>query len=89
MATAKSKIKAEVTVSISVNFTLDEAKALCQLTTYGTKHFLRVFYANMGRAYLQPHERGLISLFETIKDTLPNAINECDMSIKNVNDLNK
>jgi hypothetical protein len=44
----------------------EEAAALEALAGYGTKPFLKVFYEKMGRAYLEPHERGLVSLFEAI-----------------------
>lgn len=57
------EIKGEVTLVLSE----DEAKALDALVGYGHKNFLEVFYAHLGKAYLQPHERGLKSLFESVR----------------------
>ena len=57
------EIKGEVTLVLSE----DEAKALDALVGYGHKSFLEVFYAHLGKAYLQPHERGLKSLFESVR----------------------
>lgn len=53
---------------ISFEVTEDEARALDALAGYGTKEFLECFYKYMGRAYLEPHEQGLKSLFEKIKE---------------------
>lgn len=40
-----------------------EAMALWALGCYGTDAFLKIFYKEMGEAYLKPHEDGLRSLF--------------------------
>jgi hypothetical protein len=57
------EIKGEVTLILSES----EAKALDALVGYGAQNFLDVFYAHLGKAYLQPHERGLRSLFESVR----------------------
>ena len=57
------EIRGEVTLVL----TEDEAKALDALVGYGHKIFLEVFYTHLGKAYLQPHERGLKSLFESVR----------------------
>lgn len=43
-----------------------EARALEALAGYGADAFLEVFYKHMGKHYLQPHESGLRSLFDSI-----------------------
>lgn len=57
------EIKGEITLVLSET----EAKALDALVGYGAKQFLEVFYKHLGKAYLQEHERGLISLFESVR----------------------
>lgn len=57
------EIKGEVTLLLSEA----EAKALDALVGYGPEPFLKVFYEHLGKAYLQPHERGLKSLFESVR----------------------
>jgi hypothetical protein len=57
------EIKGEVTLVLSEQ----EAKALDALVGYGPEPFLKAFYEHMGKAYLQPHERGLKSLFESVR----------------------
>lgn len=57
------EIKGEVTLVMSE----EEAKALDALVGYGPQNFLKVFYEHLGKAYLEPHERGLRSLFESVR----------------------
>lgn len=63
----KATIKPEVLSNITLHLTETEARALDALAGYGIKPFLEVFYKHMGRAYLEPHEAGLVSVFETIR----------------------
>lgn len=53
-------------IEAHATITLNEAEmgALDALAGYGTDTFLRVFYKEMGKSYLEPHEAGLRSLFE-------------------------
>lgn len=64
MATIEGRpsISASVTICLSE----EEARALDALAGYNVNEFLEVFYANMGKAYLEPHEAGLRSLFESV-----------------------
>lgn len=76
----ESKIKSNSNYSVEINLTLteSEARALSVLPSYGTKNFLDFFYIKLGRHYLEPHEKGLISLFETIKNELPKHLSKVD-----------
>lgn len=60
---AKIEGRPKVTMTVSIALTEEEACALDALAGYGVDEFLRIFYEKMGRAYLQPHEAGLRSLF--------------------------
>ncbi len=68
-----SKIKSESTlqVTLDLNLTEAEARALGAITTYGADAFVKCFYEHLGADNLKPHEAGLRSLFETIKQELP------------------
>lgn len=76
MSKIRSTSKIEATVTLQL--TEQEAKALLNMTVYGHKSFLEFFYKNLGRHYLEPHESGVISLFDTIKKELPQHINNID-----------
>ena len=68
----------QVGVDVSIKLTEAEIRALEALAGYGTEPFLKVFYAQMGKAYLQPYEDGLRSLFDTIRSELPPIIKRAD-----------
>lgn len=59
-------------------FTESELRALDALVGYGHEGFLKVFYEKMGRHYLEPHEAGLISLFESIRKMVPPILRRTD-----------
>ena len=64
MATLGTRGSIEGKITIVLNE--DEAAALEALAGYGVDSFLETFYAKMGRAYLEPHEKGLRSLFNAV-----------------------
>lgn len=68
-----AKLIAKPTIEMSILFELteEEAIALDALAGYGADAFLKVFYEKMGRAYLEPHEKGLRSLFEFVREAMP------------------
>ena len=53
-------------LEITLRITYDEAKALQALATYGVDPFIQSFFKVMGRAYLEPHQKGLRSLLSTV-----------------------
>jgi hypothetical protein len=73
----KILVKSLASVELNINLALTEieARALEAITTYGTDSFLKVFYEKMGRHYLEPHEKGVRSLFTTIQQELPAHLN--------------
>ena len=87
MATAELNTKLSMGIKITIELTLEEAKALNEMTGYGADSFLQGYYKQLGKSYMQPHEKGVRSLFETIKKTLPYKIHDADTVIKAVNDL--
>lgn len=77
-------IMAEFKSGGMVNFTLwinlneSESRALEAITLYGSDKFLEFFYEKLGRSYLEPHEKGIRSLFATITDQLPPHLKKAD-----------
>jgi len=78
MAEIIVKSTASVEVKVVLVLTEEEARALYNITVYGTKTFLGWFYRNLGKAYLQQHEKGFISLFDTIGKELPKHFKRAD-----------
>ena len=85
MAKAEVKSSVNLDIKITVTFPLCEARALKELCSYNTKEFLEVFYKHIGKAYLQPHEAGLIQLFNTIKETMPIELRKADEFVEAIN----
>lgn len=64
---AKLGMKGRVDASITIELTEAEAGALDALVGYGFEPFKQVFYEKLGRAYMEPYEAGLKSLFESVR----------------------
>lgn len=82
MSEAKIKSMAKMSFNINLILSEEEAKALYQITAYSPDHFVKWFYKNLGKHYLQPHEDGLRSLFLTVQKELPQHIRHIDNSKK-------
>ena len=67
-----------VEVSATMKFSEIELRALDALVGYGVKPFLEVFYAKMGKHYMQPHEEGLRTLFSSISSVVPGILARTD-----------
>jgi DNA-directed RNA polymerase alpha subunit len=78
MTNEKIKSTSSLEVNIILKLTETEARALKAITVYGAKPFLEVFYEKLGKSYLQPYEKGVISLFETIDQELPQHLKKAD-----------
>lgn len=71
-------IRHAVTVGATISLDESQLRALDALAGYGTDEFLKVFYKEMGESYLKPHEKGLRSLFATIRKDVPPALSDVD-----------
>jgi hypothetical protein len=78
--------KPSVQVSATFQYNEEELRALDALVGYGTKEFLETFYKHMGKAYLEPHEKALVSLFENIRSTVPGILSRADRARKSFNE---
>ena len=72
MKVTKSTSRLEPTFTLQLSES--EANALVAMTVYGHKPFLEGFYTKLGKSYMQPHEKGVVSLFSTIGSELPQHI---------------
>jgi hypothetical protein len=68
----------EVQINISILLTEIEARALHGMTVYGADEFVKVFYEHLGKTYMKDHEPGLRSLFQTVKEELPQHLERAD-----------
>lgn len=74
-----------------LELTETEARALLDITKYGSKAFIEMFYKSLGKSDLQKNELGIISLFETIKAEMPKHLSRIDATrnVFQVNNPNK
>lgn len=76
----EAKISSEIKVVLTLNES--EARALEAICGYGPDKFIEWFYRNLGKNYLKPHEKGMRSLFETVRAQLP-------VNLKKIDDIHK
>ena len=74
----KLTITPGVTLALDLTLNESEARALDALAGYSVDAFLKTFYREMGRHYLEPEEAGLRSLFAQIRATVPPALTAVD-----------
>lgn len=74
-----SRLATVVDVKATIELNENEIRALDALAGYGVDEFLKVFYRQMGEAYLRPHEAGLRSFLESVRsiDSLCDDAQEC------------
>lgn len=66
----KVKSTSSVVSNFTISLTEGEAAALNAIAIYGADEFLRVFYTHLGKAYLEPYEKDMRSLFLVLKGEL-------------------
>ena len=79
-----SEIKSGAAIKgeILLKLTEDEARALDAICGYGPDQFIKWFYANHGKHYLQPHEKAMRSLFDTVRSELGKHLRKFDEARK-------
>jgi hypothetical protein len=78
---------ANIAFELNLRLTEEEARALYALTLYGFNPFLKTFYEHMGKSYMQPHEKGLKSLFDSVENELPKQLSRMDKTRNTFNHL--
>lgn len=84
-----AKARVDVDYSITLTLTVNEAKALEAIAGYGTQAFLEVFYAKLGRYYLQPTEKDVILFLEKCSHCLPQEIRKIEEAQKAIAEATK
>lgn len=86
---AEIRSRAAFTVKAVMELDEQEMRAMEALVGYGTDQFLEAFYKVMGKAYLQPHESGLRSLFQQVNEVLRPVIGRIDGLRRNEEEYQK
>jgi len=86
MAKAKTSSEIKVEVKVTIDLTIEEAKALNMITTYSAESFIEGYKKHLGAYYMRGHEVGIISLFETIRDSLPKEIDKANNVLSKVSE---
>ena len=86
---AKIETLPKIQIEIRLILTEEEAAALSAIAGYGIDAFLEVFYDKMGKSYLQPHEEGLRSLFESAYGNIPPIMRQSEKARKTFYGENK
>lgn len=72
--------RARVETTVGILLSEEEIRALDALVGYGIKPFLAAFYEKLGKHYMQPHEAGLRSLFDTIDKEVRPLLDRADVA---------
>lgn len=76
--TSRVNIKTKVEITATLELDEGQLKALNAMVGYGDNAFLKAFYVKLGKAYMQPFERDLRSLFANIRQNVPHALREIE-----------
>lgn len=70
--------KAVVQMTVTIELTEPEARALDAMAGYGDDSFVKAFYANLGKTYMEPHERGLRTFLKSIREIMPGVLHKAN-----------
>ena len=70
--------RARVTLTAHLELNESETRALDALVGYGNDSFIEAFYTVLGRHYMRPHEAGLRTLFDKVRQECGRAISDVD-----------
>lgn len=70
--TPKPTLKMSITIEISE----EEARAINEMTCYGTDQFIKAFYENLGKSYMEKHERGLRSFLDSARAQIGGIVSQ-------------
>lgn len=71
-----AKITKQATVTVEATFTVNEQelRALNALAGYGDDAFIKMFYKELGKSYMEPYEAGLREFLQTVRAFAPSII---------------
>lgn len=85
----KAELKPKISFSLNLELTESEARALNAIFSYSATDFLDVFYQNLGKEHLRPHESGFYDLNKSIEEKLRPQLIHIDKIYYSVNVLLK
>lgn len=71
-----------VKLSVRIDLTEDEARALDALAGYGDDAFIEAFYEKLGKAYMRDYEQGLRSFLTSMRRELSPLFGKADAARK-------
>lgn len=78
-----------IQLKLGVEFSEDEARALYEITQHDVDCFIKTFYDRMGKNYLEKHEQGMRSLFDSFTREAGLWLNKVDAARKTFNEEQK
>jgi len=81
-----SKVITTVEAKVYLELTEGEARALAAICAYNPRPFTEWFYAKLGKAYLQPFESSIPTLFNKARE-LKHAIRKIDEARNAIRDI--
>jgi hypothetical protein len=81
---AMAQITQKPTVTLELNFrvTEAEARALDALVGYGDDAFIAAFKEKLGKVYIEDHEAGLRSFFQSVRGFVPPLLERANKARK-------
>lgn len=70
--------KPDVRLIVTLALNEDEARALDAIVGYGSDNFIDAFYKQLGRSYLEKHEAGLRTLFDSVREHVGPLLSRTD-----------
>lgn len=75
---AKIVGKGTVAMTVTIEISESEARALDALVGYGDDAFINAFYEKLGKSYMVKHESGLREFFQSIRSLMPSELARAD-----------
>lgn len=82
----KTQFDIKIEFKVKCELTEGELRALDALVGYGFDNFIKAFYSGLGKHYLQPYEKDLKSLFDTVESLRP-KLHEIEVRKKKLAEL--
>ncbi len=81
----RAHVKAVVECNVLLQLNEEEARALDAMFGYGADAFLKGFYKQCGKSYVQPHEAGVRSLHDKIRGLMAGPLEEVNRVRQTIN----
>lgn len=76
----RSQANAQMSFTVTLELTEDEARAMEALASYNHPKVLEVFYKHLGEHYMKPHAKGFLSVLAHFNENIPFWLKKIDDS---------